>query len=194
MERFDLEKLENAIIYVERIAEGKNPVNNTIADSDDVMNDPIIIRSMFFVKDVLAELKDNNGIIGKTGGNKKKEFPIETLDSFQYSGVKTITRLTEQLNSGIDETVYKKLSYRTITDWLKRNGYLIETEDSKLGKKVTLTTEKAQAIGITHSLQTMLFSLDNIHICFYILQMIYIYHVEKRSLQYLIYHIQMHYV
>ena len=29
VERFDLEKLENAIIYVERIAEGKNPVNNT---------------------------------------------------------------------------------------------------------------------------------------------------------------------
>ena len=49
MVRFDLEKLESAITYVERIADGKNPVNNTIADSDDVMNDPIIIRSMFFI-------------------------------------------------------------------------------------------------------------------------------------------------
>ena len=154
MKQFDLEKVETALTFVERIADGKNPINNDMADADDVMNDPIIIRSMFFVKDVLAELKDNNGIIGKTGGNKKKEFPIETLDSFRYSEVKTITRLTEQLNSGIDESVYKKLSYRTITDWLKKEGYLIETEDSKLGKKVTLTTEKAQAIGITHSLQT----------------------------------------
>ena len=154
MDRFDLEKLESAITYVERIADGKNPVNNTIADSDDVMNDPIIIRSMFFIKDVLVELKNNNGIIGKSKGSKKKEFPIETLSDFQYVEVKTITRLAAQLNSGIDETVYKKLSYRTITDWLKRNGYLIETEDTKLGKKVTLTTEKAQAVGITHSLQT----------------------------------------
>lgn len=154
MERFDLEKLESAITYVERIADGKNPVNNTIADSDDVMNDPIIIRSMFFIKDVLIELKNNDGIIGKSKGSKKKEFPIETLSDFRYSEIKTITRLTEQLNSGIDETIYKKLSYRTITDWLKKNGYLIETEDAKLGKKVTLTTEKAQAIGITHSLQT----------------------------------------
>ena len=41
-----------------------------------------------------------------------------------------------------------------MTDWLKGNGYLIETEDEQIGKKVTLTTEKAQAIGITHSLQT----------------------------------------
>ena len=71
MERFDLEKLESAITYVERIADGKNPVNNTIADSDDVMNDPIIIRSMFFIKDVLIELKNNDGIIGKSKGEFK---------------------------------------------------------------------------------------------------------------------------
>lgn len=154
MKQFDLEKLENALTYVARIADGKNPINNDVADSEDVMNNPIIIRSMFFIKDVLAELKNNNGILGKASSAKKKEFPIDTLSNYQYSEVKTITRLTEQLNAGIDETVYKKLSYRTITDWLKRNGYLIETEDSKLGKKVTLTTEKAQAIGITHSLQT----------------------------------------
>ena len=154
MEQFDLEKLENALTYVARIADGKNPINNDVADSEDVMNNPIIIRSMFFIKDVLAELKNNNGIIGKASTVKKKEYPIETLLNYQYSEVKTITRLTEQLNAGIDEAVYKKLSYRTITDWLKKNGYLIETEDAKLGKKVTLTTEKAQAVGITHSLQT----------------------------------------
>lgn len=154
MEQFDLEKLETALTFVERIADGRNPINNEVADNDDVMNDPGVIRSMFFIKDVLAELKNNNGIMGKMKGVRKKEFPIEALSDFQYSEVKTITRLTEQLNAGIEDTVYKKLSYRTITDWLKKNGYLIETEDAKLGKKVTLTTEKAQALGITHSLQT----------------------------------------
>lgn len=154
MEQFDLEKLENALTYVERIADGKNPINNDIADNDDVMNNPIIIRSMFFIKDVLAELKNNNGIIGKANGTRRKAFPMEALSNYQYTGVKTITRLAEQLNAGIDEKIYKKLSYRTVTDWLKKNSYLIETEDEQLGKKVTLTTEKARAIGITHSLQT----------------------------------------
>ncbi|MBR1641787.1 MAG: hypothetical protein IJ683_05625 [Butyrivibrio sp.] len=102
----------------------------------------------------MTELKNNNGIIGKSSGVRKKDFPIESLSRYQYSGVKTITRLTEQLNVVIDEKIYKKISYRTVTDWLKKNGYLIETEDEQLDKKVTLTTEKAQAIGITHSLQT----------------------------------------
>ena len=50
MKQFDLEKVETALTFVERIADGKNPINNDIADKDDVMNDPVIIRSMFFVK------------------------------------------------------------------------------------------------------------------------------------------------
>ena len=79
MKQFDLEKVETALTFVERIADGKNPINNDVADNDDVMNNPIIIRSMFFIKDILTELKNNNGIIGKSLGVRKKDFPIESL-------------------------------------------------------------------------------------------------------------------
>ena len=44
MKQFDLEKVETALTFVERIADGKNPINNDIADKDDVMNDPVIIN------------------------------------------------------------------------------------------------------------------------------------------------------
>ena len=54
MKQFDLEKVETALTFVERIADGKNPINNDIADKDDAMNDPVIIRSMFFVKELYA--------------------------------------------------------------------------------------------------------------------------------------------
>ncbi len=154
MGQFDLEKLDKALIYVDRIADGKNPINNMPADNDDVMNDPNVIRCMFFIKDVLLALKENGGVIGKASGIKKKEFPMESLSEYQFIETKTITRFTEQLNSVINEKEYKKLSYKVITDWLKKNGYLIEKEDNQLNKKVTLTTEKGQAVGITHSLQT----------------------------------------
>ncbi len=154
MEQFDMEKLEKALIYVDRIADGKNPVNNVPAENDDVMNNPNVIRCMFFVKEVLTALKNNGGVIGRSSGVKKKDFPLESLESFQYVETKTITRLTEQLNAAINGNEFKKLSYKVITDWLKKNGYLIETDDNQLGKKVTLTTEKGQAVGITHSLQT----------------------------------------
>ena len=47
MEQLDMEKLEKALIYVGRIADGKNPVNNLPAEEDAVMNDPNVIRCMF---------------------------------------------------------------------------------------------------------------------------------------------------
>ncbi|WP_155829112.1 hypothetical protein [Butyrivibrio sp. AD3002] len=82
MEQFDLDKLEKALIYVERIADGKNPINNMPADNDEVMNDPNVIRCMFFIKDVLSALKDNGGVIGRVSGIKKKEFPMESLSGY----------------------------------------------------------------------------------------------------------------
>lgn len=154
MQKLDMEKLNMALMYVDRIADGKDPINNIPAKDDATMNNPDIIRCMFFIKEALTILKNNNGVIDRTSAVKKKDFPIESLTSFVYDEKKTITRLTEQLNSVVNEAEYKKLSYKTITDWLKINGYLQEKKDDQLGKKVTVSTEKGQAIGITHSLQT----------------------------------------
>ena len=63
MEQIDLEKLEKALIYVDRIAEGRNPVYNLPADNDSVLNDPNVIRCMFFIKEVLTAVKNNGGKI-----------------------------------------------------------------------------------------------------------------------------------
>ncbi len=154
MQKLDMEKLNMALVYVDRIADGKDPISDLPAEEDATMNDPEVIRCMFFVKEALTMLKNNNGIVGRPSELKKRDFPIETLTSFVYEENKTVTRLTEQLNAGINDVEYKKLTYKTISGWLKQNGYLQETEDDTLGKKVTISTEKGQEIGITHSLRT----------------------------------------
>ena len=46
----DLNKLRTAITYVDRIAYGKNPVNNNLVTNDDTLNDSNIIRCMFFLE------------------------------------------------------------------------------------------------------------------------------------------------
>ena len=52
MEVVDKNKLETSILYLQRITEGKNPVNNLPAGDDEVLNNPNVIRCMFFVKEV----------------------------------------------------------------------------------------------------------------------------------------------
>ena len=44
MKQFDQVKLDVAIKYVERIADGCNPVNNVPLENDDILNNPNIIR------------------------------------------------------------------------------------------------------------------------------------------------------
>jgi len=145
----DMKKLETAITYIQRISEGNNPINNLPADEDSILNNPNVIRCMYFVKEVLEEVKRNNGQIGKK--SKKKElldFPTELLSNFKYEKVKSITKFVNQINELIDEDVYKKVSYKLITDWLKENGYLQEENSIELGKKVSVSTEKGIQIGI----------------------------------------------
>ena len=149
MESVDMKKLETAIVYLQRIAEGNNPINNTPADEDSVFNNPNVIRCMFFVKEVLEEVKRNNGYIGKKSKKSDKvDFPIEVLASFSYKEDKAISKFVEQINETVDENVYKKVNYKTITQWLKLNGFLQEEYSQEFCKNITVPTEKGSQIGI----------------------------------------------
>ena len=149
MESIDMKKLETAIVYLQRIAAGNNPINNLPADEDSVLNNPNVIRCMFFVKDVLEEVKRNGGYIGKKAKKSDKlEFPIETLKTFTYREDKAISRFVDQLNEGLDDNIYKKLSYKPITQWLKLNGFLQEEDNMEFKKTITMPTQKGTQLGI----------------------------------------------
>lgn len=145
----DIKKLETAILYLQRITEGKNPVNNMPADEDAVLNNPNVIRCMCFVKEILEEVKDNDGYVGrKPRKSNKLEFPMETLNSYVYQKDKSITRFVRQINDEIDKDVYQKLSYRRVRQWLKLNGYLEERMYEEYGKSFHVPTEKGLLLGI----------------------------------------------
>lgn len=149
MEAVDMRKLETAIVYLQRIADGNNPINNLPADEDSVLNNPNVIRCMFFVKEVLEEVKRNNGYVGKKSKKSDKaDFPIEVLSSFSYKEDKAISKFVEQINELIDENIYKKINYKSITQWLKLNGFLQEEYSQEFSKTITLPTEKGIQIDI----------------------------------------------
>lgn len=146
MEQFDVEKLEVAIEYVNRIAEGRNPINNKKIE-DSILDNPNIIRCMYFVKDVLEKVKDNNGCIGSPKSKKpEKEFPIEVLNEYVYVSDLSITKIVERFNNMRPSDEYKKISYKAISDWLKKYDFLTVIE--KDGKKHTVPTEMGKRVGI----------------------------------------------
>lgn len=149
----DVKKLDIAIIYLQRITDGKNPVNNMPAEEDAVLNNPNVIRCMFFVKDVLEAIRENGGYIGKKPSRKEREraledFPIEILNQFEYVEDKTITQFVKQLNMMVDGAIHKQLKYKAISNWLKQNDYLKTEYNEELKKDATIPTQRGLQIGI----------------------------------------------
>ena len=149
MGAIDIKKLETAIVYLQRISDGNNPINNMPVNEDSILNNPNVIRCMFFVKEVLEEVKRNGGYIGKKVKKRDKmEFPIEVLQEYAYKEDKAITKFVAQINEWVDEAIYKKLNYKIITQWLKLNEFLQEEYSEEFDKTITLPTEKGIQIGI----------------------------------------------
>ena len=162
MEVVDTKKLEIAIQYLQRIAEGHNPVNNIPVDDDSVIKNPNVVRCMLFVKETLEKVKRNDGYIGRRPRTKKdssiknsskKEYPLQALKNFRYSEDKSVSRLVDQFNGLTDLTIFQKLTYKPIIAWLKQNGYLRDELDEGTGKKRTLVTEKGSEVGIKSELR-----------------------------------------
>ena len=149
MKQFDQIKLEVAIKYVERIADGCNPVNNTPLDNNDVLNNPNIIRCMYFIKDVLDEVRKNGGAVGgKSGKEPSLPFPIDILNRFVYAEDKSITHVLNQIYEPIADMDVKKVSVTKITAALKDNGYLYDEPNPETGKTRKVPSAKGKELGI----------------------------------------------
>lgn len=151
MENIDLNRLKTAITYAERIADGKNPVTNTPAREEDVINNPNVIRCMFFIRDILRQVYDNGGRIGgrppKAPKPERKPFPLEALAAFSYRQDQGISNFVQQINEPVDQAVYEPLQRTAITGWLEEEGYLTRVPDAE-GRRLSRPTDRGRAAGI----------------------------------------------
>lgn len=149
MEIIDIKKLNVAINYVQRIAEGRNPVNNMPTEENSVLNDPNIIRCMFFIKEVLEGVRSNGGLSGNKKSNSKKgPFPFDCLKEFHYQEDKSIAHLLMQINAPVKGRDIRKIAPQAITNWLKKEGYLTVEYCPEVGQESTVPTDKGKALGI----------------------------------------------
>ena len=149
MKQFDLEKLDKAIIYAERMAEGRIPYSNQPVDNE-VLNNPNVIRSMYFIKEVLKEVRANGGTVGgrQRRSGKAMAFPFEVLERFRYQGNKPVSHVLRQFTELTDDANTPVISAAAVNRWLAANGYLTKAVVNAEGKENWVPTEKGSALGI----------------------------------------------
>lgn len=142
----ELEKMKRAKMYIEKLANGINPIDDVPADDTDMINNVRISRCLFYVSDILRQVIENNGVAGKSKTPKQPFFiSDDKMLQFSFSDVPIpVSEITKRLNDLADLEVCRKLNYSWITSWLIEIGALelVDLPNGKTGKRPTMQGEE----------------------------------------------------
>lgn len=146
----ELEKMQRAKMYIDKMANGINPIDDAYVSDLDMINNVRISRCLFYVSDILRQVIDNNGVINKVTSSKKAFFlPVDSINSFSFSETPiTVSEIAQRLNNLADLGACYKLKYSAITSWLISIGAL-KTEELADGRNTKRPTKQGEALGIS---------------------------------------------
>ncbi len=145
----ELETLERAKMYMEKLANGINPIDGSMIPDGDIVNNVRISRCFFYVADVLGKVIDNSGVAASKKQKKAAFFlSAEKRGDFAFSSTPIpVSEISKRINALIDSESMSTLSYSSIRDWLISLGMLEEIPDGS-GKSAKYPTPQGGSIGI----------------------------------------------
>ena len=153
----DLEIMQHAKGYLDKLANGIDPLTGQEAPEDDVINKVRISRCLFFVSGVLQQVIDNGGVIGapaKRGELAPYALPDEERSRYTFGEWPlSASQIAQRLNELVDLETMQKLKTTSITKFLLQSGLLFE-EEGPSGKKNKRPTEAGWKLGISTQQRT----------------------------------------
>ena len=144
----DQNKLNVAIDWINKLANGMNPLDGSTLPDNDIVNNVHISRCLFYVSQMLEEA-------GKKTSSRQKRYELEfnltpEIASKVYIAEKTrISLFVKEINKVIPDNM-RPLSTSKVTQWLVSIGYLVEQQTSD-GRNYKVPTELGTSIGMTSS-------------------------------------------
>ena len=145
----ELETMQRAKMYMDKLAQGIDPITNKEIPEDSTLNNVRLARCFFYVSDVLGQVIANGGVIG--GKPKLQPFAVnaEQLANVQISQEPVrVTQLVEMITAAADNPQMKKLSTTVITNWQIEKGFL-EKQTGLDGKSRRVPTQNGFMIGLS---------------------------------------------
>ena len=148
----ELETIERAKMYLDKMANGIDPITDKPAAETDMINNVRISRCLFFVSDILRRVLENGGVGSKYVKNAQRapfSLTADQIAAFAYSQTPMqISELVKRINALIDTNAMLQIKTTTVTDWLAEAGMLERyyTPDNSERKR---PTELGRAQGIS---------------------------------------------
>lgn len=146
----ELEKIAYTKSFIDKLANGINPIDNQPVAEYDVVNNVRLTRCFFYISDILRQVIENGG----TTPSKKKaksSFRItqEQLAQYPYSESPiSVSEIAKKINALVDTEQMKQLSYKQLTGWLLSINVLVEQPTAN-GKMKKRPTENGSQLGIS---------------------------------------------
>ena len=146
----DLEVMQRAKTYIDKLANGINPLDDTTIPKDDVINNVRLSRCLFYVSDILRQVIDNGGaVVSKK--TKKANFHIsfDDIQKFRFSDTPIpVSEIAKRINELSGSENMKNLTYKNITDWLI-SIEMLRIDTNYDGKTARRPTTQGNELGIT---------------------------------------------
>ena len=122
----DLEVMQRAKKYMDRLAQGIDPITGNEMPEDSLLNNVRLARCFFYVSGILQQVIDNGGTVGNKQ-QKKNSFVVTPQLAARLAPADRslhISDFTEMLAAAADDPNIKRPRTTVITDWLLAKGFL----------------------------------------------------------------------
>ena len=149
----ELDKLKRAKAYLEKLADGVNPLDNSLVPESELINNVRISRCFFYAADVLQQVIDRGGIAAPVRAAKPKKLPFHIPPDierrFVYSDrAITASELAARISALSEEENRQPLPVSALHTWLGEIG-MLEWRHDAAGHAIARPTATGRANGLS---------------------------------------------
>ena len=174
----ELEKIVYTKTFIDKLASGINPLDDTPVKEDDIVNNVRLSRCFFYVSEILGKVIENGGVTPPARVHRERfNLSAEAVQGFEYSATPLpISEIAKRISALKDDPNMRNLSHVSITNWLVSIGmlYVQDKGDNRTEKRPTedgirlgISTEARHGMrgdytAVLYSTDAQRFIVDNI--------------------------------
>lgn len=151
----ELEMINRAKTYIDKLANGVNPLTDEPVSENDIVNNVRISRCFFYISDLLRRFAEG-GFPEAAKKGKKQPFIIteEQRKRFEFSETPiSVSEIARRFNAAVNTEGAVQMRYSGITFWLIESG-LLSVDRREDGREVKLPTAAGMELGISQEMRS----------------------------------------
>lgn len=149
------EMINRAKTYIDKLANGVNPLTDEPVSENDIVNNVRISRCFFYISDLLRRFAEG-GFPEAAKKGKKQPFIIteEQRKRFEFSETPiSVSEIARRFNAAVNTEGAVQMRYSGITFWLIESG-LLSVDRREDGREVKLPTAAGMELGISQEVRS----------------------------------------